>query len=65
MWSVRIHQLTLRRVCRLGAEGILVREESEIEAALEKAKKFAREGKPVLVNVIIARSAFREGSISL
>lgn len=49
----------------LGAEGILIRKESELAAGLQKAKELAKQGKPVLVNVLINRSAFREGSISL
>lgn len=48
-----------------GAEGILVRTNEEIAPALKKAKELAKQGKPVLVNVLIAKSTFREGSISL
>ena len=46
--------------------GILVKEESEVAAALQKAKQIVREQKvPVLVNVLIAKSDFREGSLSM
>ncbi len=48
-----------------GALGILVRDESEIEPALLRARDAARNGIPVLVNVWLERSAFREGSISM
>ncbi len=48
-----------------GAEGILVREESELESALERARAVARAGRPVLVNVWLDRTGFREGSISM
>ena len=49
----------------LGAEGIEVRRGDEVEGALARAKAFAREGRPVLVNVWLDRTAFREGSISM
>jgi acetolactate synthase-1/2/3 large subunit len=48
-----------------GAKGIVVRRESQVRAALLKAKELAKQGHPVLVNCLISRSAFREGSISL
>jgi acetolactate synthase-1/2/3 large subunit len=48
-----------------GAEGILVRSEDEVAPALQRAKALAKQGRPVLVNVFINRSQFREGSISL
>uniref|UniRef100_E6Q0W0 Thiamine pyrophosphate enzyme-like TPP binding protein n=1 Tax=mine drainage metagenome TaxID=410659 RepID=E6Q0W0_9ZZZZ len=48
-----------------GALGILVRTESEIEPALVRAREAARSGVPVLVNVWLERSDFREGSISM
>ena len=48
-----------------GAEGILVKQMSEVPAALAKAREFARQGKPVLVNVWLDKTAFREGSLSM
>jgi len=49
-----------------GAEGIVVKKESDVPAALQKAKKIAKEQRlPVLVNVMISKSDFREGSISV
>jgi acetolactate synthase-1/2/3 large subunit len=48
-----------------GAEGILVREESELGPALERACAVARKGRPVLVNVWMDRAGFREGSVSM
>jgi acetolactate synthase-1/2/3 large subunit len=48
-----------------GAEGILVQHNSEIRPALERARAAARNGKPVLVNVWLDRTDFREGSISM
>jgi acetolactate synthase-1/2/3 large subunit len=49
-----------------GAHGILVDRESDLETALSEAKRVVRdERRPVVVNVMIAKSSFREGSISL
>jgi acetolactate synthase-1/2/3 large subunit len=48
-----------------GAEGILVRHDAEVDAALEQAKALARSGKFVLVNVWLDRTGFREGAISM
>ena len=47
-----------------GAAGILVTNNAEVPAALERAKAIARSGKPVLVNVWLDKTDFREGSIS-
>jgi acetolactate synthase-1/2/3 large subunit len=52
-------------VAGFGAEGILVREAGEVSAALTRARRIAAGGKPVLVNVWIDRSDFREGSLSM
>ena len=48
-----------------GAKGILVRRESELAGALQQAKTWAKQGHPVIVNALISKSGFREGSISL
>ncbi len=48
-----------------GAEGILIRTADELPTKLAEAKRLFAEGKAVLVNCLIARSAFREGSISM
>ena len=48
-----------------GAEGIVVKKDTEVRAALEHARAAARGGKPVLVNVWLDRTDFREGSISM
>lgn len=48
-----------------GAKGILVRSNEEVPAALAKAKELASQGHTVVVNCLIAKSSFREGSISL
>jgi acetolactate synthase-1/2/3 large subunit len=48
-----------------GAEGIVVRTMAEMPAALEQARVLARSGKPVLVNVWLDKTEFREGSLSM
>jgi acetolactate synthase-1/2/3 large subunit len=48
-----------------GGQGILVTDESEVDAAIKKAKKLAAKGIPVLINLHLAPSNFREGSISV
>ena len=48
-----------------GAEGIVVRHAEEVVPALQRARELARGGKPVLVNVWLARTEFREGSLSM
>ena len=48
-----------------GAEGILVTKTAEVSAALARARAAAKAGKPVLVNVWLDKTDFREGSISM
>lgn len=48
-----------------GAEGILVRHASEVPAALARAQTVALAGRPVLVNVWLDKTEFREGSLSM
>ncbi|MGA2127550.1 MAG: thiamine pyrophosphate-dependent enzyme [Xanthobacteraceae bacterium] len=48
-----------------GAEGILVKKTAEVPAALARARAAAQAGQPVLVNVWLDRSDFREGSLSM
>jgi acetolactate synthase-1/2/3 large subunit len=48
-----------------GAEGILVRTMAEVPAALARARTLAHGGKPVLVNVWLDKTEFREGSLSM
>jgi acetolactate synthase-1/2/3 large subunit len=48
-----------------GAEGILVKHPAELRPALDRAKALASEGRPVLVNVWLDKTDFREGSISM
>jgi acetolactate synthase-1/2/3 large subunit len=48
-----------------GAEGILVKKTADVPAALARARAAAKAGKPVLVNVWLDKTDFREGSISM
>ena len=48
-----------------GAEGILVTKTADVPAALARAQAVARSGKPVLLNVWLDKTDFREGSISM
>ncbi|MGD0335424.1 MAG: AMP-binding protein [Xanthobacteraceae bacterium] len=48
-----------------GAEGIVVKTTAEVPDALRHARAAAKAGKPVLVNVWLSHSDFREGSISM
>ncbi len=48
-----------------GAVGLLLDGPSKIDSTLDQAKELAASGKPVVVNVHIASSEFRKGSISM
>ncbi len=48
-----------------GAHGIVVRHMQELEPALRQAQDVARSGRPVLVNVWLDKTGFREGSLSM
>lgn len=48
-----------------GAAGIAVRTAAEVEPALVRARELARAGQPVLLNVWLDKTDFREGSISM
>jgi thiamine pyrophosphate-dependent acetolactate synthase large subunit-like protein len=48
-----------------GAHGILVKTMGELAPALAQAREIAAGGKPVLVNVWLDRTEFREGSLSM
>jgi acetolactate synthase-1/2/3 large subunit len=48
-----------------GAEGIEVKRAGEVEDALRRARSIAASGRPVLVNVWLDRTEFRDGSISM
>ncbi len=48
-----------------GAKGFLLRNIAEVEPTLQAAREAARQGTPVLINVLIGKTDFREGSISM
>ena len=48
-----------------GAAGLPVKRTDEVPAALARAKEIARSGKPVLLNVWLERTDFREGALSM
>jgi acetolactate synthase-1/2/3 large subunit len=48
-----------------GAAGLIVETTERVPAILERAKKLAAAGRPVLVNAILGASDFRKGSISM
>jgi acetolactate synthase-1/2/3 large subunit len=52
-------------VAGFGAEGILVQNMAEVPAALARARALAKAGRPVLVNVWLDKTEFRDGSISM
>ncbi|MDT8437880.1 MAG: thiamine pyrophosphate-binding protein [Wenzhouxiangellaceae bacterium] len=49
----------------LGGKGLVIRSDDEIGDILEQAKQLAENGFPVLVNVHLAKTDFREGSLSI
>lgn len=48
-----------------GAEGIMVKSMDEVPVAFALARDLARSGKPVLINVWLDKTEFREGSLSM
>ncbi len=48
-----------------GAAGLVAKRTEDVEPVLRQAREIARSGRPVLVNVWLDRTDFREGSISM
>jgi acetolactate synthase-1/2/3 large subunit len=48
-----------------GAHGLVVSEQSELDATFHEALEVSRAGKPVLVNALMGKTDFRKGSISI
>lgn len=48
-----------------GAEGLFVNDPLDVPMILKEAKELVEEGKPVLINALIGKTKFREGSISI
>ncbi|MFP4533495.1 MAG: thiamine pyrophosphate-binding protein [Desulfobacterales bacterium] len=49
----------------LGAGGLLLSNEADIDPVLRQAKEMSREGHPVLINALSGKTDFRKGSISM
>ncbi|MGB5544724.1 MAG: thiamine pyrophosphate-binding protein [Gammaproteobacteria bacterium] len=54
-----------RVVAGFGASGLVIRHNAEVSDVLSQAREIARGGHPVLINALLDRSEFREGSISI
>ncbi len=52
-------------VAGFGAEGLLIQRPEQVVPTLQRARELARQGKPVLVNVWLDKTEFREGSLSM
>ncbi len=48
-----------------GAAGLVVKKTAEVPAVLAQAQEIARAGRPVLINVWLDRTDFRDGSLSM
>jgi thiamine pyrophosphate-dependent acetolactate synthase large subunit-like protein len=48
-----------------GGKGLLLTDPAKIESTLDEAKRIAKSGVPVCINVHIGTSDFRKGSISM
>ncbi len=48
-----------------GGVGILLTDPADTDDVIREAKRLSREGKPVCINVHLAKSDFREGSLSM
>jgi len=48
-----------------GAEGLEIRRDAEVGPTLARARQLAAAGRPVLVNVWLDKTEFREGSVSM
>jgi acetolactate synthase-1/2/3 large subunit len=48
-----------------GAEGLEIRSDAEVASVLARARELSAAGRPVLVNVWLDKTEFREGSISM
>jgi thiamine pyrophosphate-dependent acetolactate synthase large subunit-like protein len=48
-----------------GGEGFVVSKIDEVEEVLRKAKELCKAGTPTLINCLIGKTDFREGSISV
>ncbi|MBI2378225.1 MAG: thiamine pyrophosphate-binding protein [Deltaproteobacteria bacterium] len=62
----RLNRTAYEKVAEgFGAKGVRIERPEEIEPGLQKALELSRAGDPVLVNVMLGKSEFRKGSISI
>jgi len=52
-------------VAGFGAAGLEIRDAKDVRPTLAEARRLARQGRPVLVNVWLDKTEFREGSLSM
>ena len=52
-------------VAGFGAAGLEIRHANDVQPTLAEARRLARQGRPVLVNVWLDKTEFREGSLSM
>ena len=48
-----------------GGAGVVIGPDTDIRAALHQVRQTAASGKPVLVNALIGKTSFRDGSLSV
>jgi acetolactate synthase-1/2/3 large subunit len=48
-----------------GGVGLRIDRPDQVQSTLEQAKALARQGKPVLINLMLGKTDFRKGSISM
>ena len=64
--GVRLARTDYHRAAEgLGAEGLVITSDDEIAPTLARAMELSAAGRPVLVNVHLAETDFREGSLSI
>ena len=64
--GVRLARTDYHRAAEgLGAAGLVITRDEDIAPTLARAQEIAASGKPVLVNVHLAETDFREGSLSI
>jgi thiamine pyrophosphate-dependent acetolactate synthase large subunit-like protein len=64
--GVRLARTDYHRAAEgLGAEGLVITRDEDIAPTLARARELSAAGRPVLVNVHLAETDFREGSLSI
>ena len=64
--ATRLAPTAYERVAEgFGALGLSVDDEAALPGVLRQAREAAAEGRPVLVNVHVGRTGFRDGSLSV